>query len=152
MELRPNIRGVFLNASIGLKSHSKRVGGTGLGLSIVKHAARLHNADIEMKSNIGNGTEVIVRFPRNNEITIPQLGIDEQEDFGQAYVEGFLDGAARTPESQRRYLETIKGKAQMGYNATVAVHINRLREKLEKSPAKPRYIETVWGAGYRFRG
>lgn len=28
----------------------------------------------------------------------------------------------------------------------------RLREKLEKNPAKPRYIETVWGAGYRFRG
>lgn len=37
-------------------------------------------------------------------------------------------------------------------NATVAVHINRLREKLEKDPAHPRYIETVWGAGYRFRG
>ena len=40
----------------------------------------------------------------------------------------------------------------MGDNATVAVHINRLREKLEKDPANPRYIETVWGAGYRFKG
>lgn len=47
------------------KSHSKRVGGTGLGLSIVKHAARIHNADIEVKSSIGNGTEVIVRFSKN---------------------------------------------------------------------------------------
>lgn len=46
------------------KSHSKRVGGTGLGLSIVKHAARIHNADIEVKSSIGNGTEVIVRFSK----------------------------------------------------------------------------------------
>lgn len=45
------------------KSHSKRVGGTGLGLSIVKHAARVHNADIEVNSSIGNGTEVLVRFP-----------------------------------------------------------------------------------------
>lgn len=45
------------------KSHSKRVGGTGLGLSIVKHAARIHNADIEVNSSIGNGTEVLVRFP-----------------------------------------------------------------------------------------
>lgn len=45
------------------KSHSKKVGGTGLGLSIVKHAARIHNADIEVKSGIGKGTEVTVRFP-----------------------------------------------------------------------------------------
>lgn len=45
------------------KSHSKEVGGTGLGLSIVKHAARIHNADIEVKSGIGKGTEVTVRFP-----------------------------------------------------------------------------------------
>lgn len=48
--------------------------------------------------------------------------------------------------------EKVWGLEAMGDNATVAVHINRLREKLEKDPAKPRYIETVWGAGYRFRG
>ena len=35
--------------------------------------------------------------------------------------------------------------------ATVAVHINRLREKIEKTPSEPRHIQTVWGAGYRFR-
>lgn len=45
-----------------------------------------------------------------------------------------------------------RGLEAMGDNATVAVHINRLREKLEKDPSNPRYIETVWGAGYRFRG
>ncbi len=48
--------------------------------------------------------------------------------------------------------EKVWGMEAMGDNATVAVHINRLREKIEKDPAKPRYIETVWGAGYRFRG
>lgn len=48
--------------------------------------------------------------------------------------------------------ERVWGMEAMGDNATVAVHINRLREKLEKDPAHPRYIETVWGAGYRFRG
>lgn len=48
--------------------------------------------------------------------------------------------------------EKVWGLEAMGDNATVAVHINRLREKLEKDPSNPRYIETVWGAGYRFRG
>lgn len=44
------------------KSHSKEVGGTGLGLSIVKHAAKVHNAKIELESNIQNGTEIKVVF------------------------------------------------------------------------------------------
>ena len=45
------------------KSHSKQVGGTGLGLSIVKHAARLHGADIHLESQQGKGTTVTVLFP-----------------------------------------------------------------------------------------
>ena len=48
--------------------------------------------------------------------------------------------------------EKVWGLEALGDNATVAVHINRLREKIENDPANPRYIETVWGAGYRFRG
>jgi DNA-binding response OmpR family regulator len=32
----------------------------------------------------------------------------------------------------------------------VNTHINRLRNKIEVSPAKPRYVQTVWGVGYRF--
>lgn len=44
------------------KSHSKAVGGTGLGLSIVKHAARIHNAKIEVESIVGEGTTVMIRF------------------------------------------------------------------------------------------
>ena len=43
------------------------------------------------------------------------------------------------------------GYDALGDIATVAVHINRLREKIEEDSANPRYIETVWGAGYRFR-
>jgi len=46
------------------KSRSKELGGTGLGLSIVKHAARLHNADIALHSAVGEGTAVSVVFPK----------------------------------------------------------------------------------------
>ncbi len=46
------------------KSHSKEVGGTGLGLSIVKHAAKVHNAQISVSSRVGEGTEITVVFPK----------------------------------------------------------------------------------------
>lgn len=45
------------------KSHSKEIGGTGLGLSIVKHAARLHHAEIELHSVVDEGTEITIKFP-----------------------------------------------------------------------------------------
>ncbi len=45
------------------KSRSKELGGTGLGLSIVKHAARLHDAKIELQSEEGEGTAITVVFP-----------------------------------------------------------------------------------------
>ena len=37
------------------------------------------------------------------------------------------------------------------YKRQVTVHVGRLREKLEEGPGEIGYIETVWGAGYRFR-
>ncbi len=46
------------------KSRSKEVGGTGLGLSIVKHAAKIHNARVELKSAVGEGTTVTVKFTK----------------------------------------------------------------------------------------
>ena len=53
--------------------------------------------------------------------------------------------------SEETLYERIWGYDAMGDNATVVVHINRLREKIEKDPSHPRYIQTVWGAGYRFK-
>jgi len=46
------------------KSRSKEVGGTGLGLSIVKHAARLHNASVDLESTLNEGTRITVTFPK----------------------------------------------------------------------------------------
>lgn len=52
--------------------------------------------------------------------------------------------------SREQLYECIWGWDAMGDSATVAVHINRLRKKIEQDPANPRYIVSVWGAGYRF--
>ena len=47
-------------------------------------------------------------------------------------------------------LELVWGYKYEGYEHTVNSHINRLRNKIEKNPARPKYIKTLWGVGYRF--
>jgi len=52
--------------------------------------------------------------------------------------------------NRQQLLEGVWGYQFEGYNHTVNSHINRLRNKIEKDPANPRFIKTVWGYGYRF--
>lgn len=51
--------------------------------------------------------------------------------------------------SKEALFEKIWGYDYVGDSATVTVHINRIREKIEDDPKNPQIIETVWGAGYR---
>lgn len=53
--------------------------------------------------------------------------------------------------SKDTLFDRIWGMDSMGDAATVTVHVNRLREKIKKNTSKTEFIETVWGAGYRFR-
>lgn len=53
--------------------------------------------------------------------------------------------------SKDTLFDRVWGMDSIGDAATVTVHINRLREKLGKNVSKTQFIETVWGAGYRFR-
>jgi DNA-binding response OmpR family regulator len=46
--------------------------------------------------------------------------------------------------------DRIWGEDSYGDIATIAVHIKKIRSKIEKDPQRPRYIETLWGSGYRF--
>ena len=48
-------------------------------------------------------------------------------------------------------LERVQGEAFAGYERTIDVHIKNLRAKIEDDPRQPRYIETVYGVGYRMR-
>jgi DNA-binding response OmpR family regulator len=47
-------------------------------------------------------------------------------------------------------LDQIQDTAFAGYARTIDVHIKNLRAKIEQNPRQPRYIETVYGVGYRF--
>lgn len=53
--------------------------------------------------------------------------------------------------SKEHLYERIWGMDAFGDLKTVAVHIGRLRDKIEKAPQNPEFIQTVWGAGYRFK-
>ena len=61
----------------------------------------------------------------------------------------FLAENANTVYSKAKLLDAVWGIDAYIDDSTVAVHINRIREKIEDNPSKPRYIETLWGAGYR---
>lgn len=52
--------------------------------------------------------------------------------------------------SKTKLFDKIWGEEEYGDIATVAVHIQKIRKKIEKDPSEPKIIETVWGAGYRF--
>ncbi len=47
-------------------------------------------------------------------------------------------------------LEKLQGTSYEGYERTIDAHIKNLRQKLEPYPAKPRYIKTIFGVGYKF--
>jgi DNA-binding response OmpR family regulator len=52
--------------------------------------------------------------------------------------------------TREKLLNDVWGYQFAGYEHTVNSHINRLRAKIETNPAKPKFIKTVWGVGYRF--
>lgn len=53
--------------------------------------------------------------------------------------------------SKEHLFERIWGYDSIGDSTTVTVHIRKIREKIEADPSDPQYIETIWGAGYRFK-
>ena len=52
--------------------------------------------------------------------------------------------------TRSQLLDSVWGYGHAGYEHTVNSHINRLRAKIEVDPAKPQYVITVWGVGYKF--
>lgn len=53
--------------------------------------------------------------------------------------------------SKEELFQEIWNMDSIGDIATVTVHIKKIREKIELNTAKPQYIETIWGVGYRFK-
>ncbi|GFZ91457.1 DNA-binding response regulator [Paenibacillus marchantiophytorum] len=103
------------------------------------------------------------RETKNDEVRIRGLMIDktarrvfvnEKEVVFTTKEFDLLTHLAMNPNrvySKEQLFDLLWGMDAMGEIATVTVHIRKLREKIEQDPSNPQYIETIWGAGYRFR-
>jgi DNA-binding response OmpR family regulator len=119
-----------------------------------------------VKSHIQNYERLKNRFnvKVNNDNLIIR-GLEIQRDSRQVFINGkevslaqkefeLLLYLAQNPNrvfGREELFERVWGLDSMGDNATITVHIRRIREKIESNPSEPQYIETVWGVGYRFR-
>ena len=88
-------------------------------------------------------------------ITVPKREVCINDELITLTAKEFdlLAHFARNPGqvfNRVQLLDQVWGYNHEGYEHTVNSHINRLRAKIETDPAKPKYILTVWGVGYKF--
>ena len=111
----------------------------------------------DMSGLIGSG------MPANDVIEIRGLKIDktarrvwvngEEKNFTTKEFD-LLAFLAQNPNhvfTKEELFSKIWDMESVGDIATVTVHIKKIREKIEFNTAKPQYIETIWGVGYRFK-
>lgn len=96
--------------------------------------------------------------------TINHKGLEIHTDSHKVFVNGkqvqfttteyavlvFLASNPNFVFTKDQLFNSIWGEEDFGDTATVAVHIQKIRKKIEKDPGNPQYIETIWGTGYRF--
>lgn len=119
-----------------------------------------------VKSHIQNYERLKNKFNfKAKDNTLVIRGLEIQKDSRQVFVNGteiiltqmefeLLLFMAENPNkvfSREDLFEEVWGLDALGDNATVTVHVARIREKIESDPSNPQYIETIWGVGYRFR-
>lgn len=86
--------------------------------------------------------------------TARRVWIDNQETTFTTKEFDVLSFLAEHPNhvfSKEELFRQIWDMESMGDISTVTVHIKKIREKIEFDTAKPQYIETIWGVGYRFK-
>ena len=101
----------------------------------------------------GAENEIIERGSMRITIAKREVCIDDENITLTAKEFDLLAHFARNPGqvfNRVQLLDQVWGYNHEGYEHTVNSHINRLRAKIEPDPAKPKYILTVWGVGYKF--
>lgn len=109
-------------------------------------ALSVNDIAVDIKDNI-SVNELLIE-PNSRKVSISGSGVElTATEFD------LLLHFARNPGrvyNRTQLLDLVWGYGHDGYEHTVNSHINRLRKKIEKNPAKADYILTVWGVGYKF--
>lgn len=141
---------VILGLGLGSDDYIKKPFNPQELVARVSSAIRRYEA---VKGIKGNNEEIIEIenikiYKKNYKVFVK----DEEVKFANKEFELllFLASNPNIVFSKETLIEKIWGFSFISDTATVTVHINRLREKIEENPNKPKLIETVWGAGYRF--
>ncbi|MGE8077405.1 response regulator transcription factor [Peribacillus loiseleuriae] len=115
-----------------------------------------------VKAHLARYDRLTIQAPPKDELRIRGIRIDKQSrrvyvnEFEMALTSKeydlllFLVAHPNQVFTKEGLFEKIWGMDSLGDMATVTVYISRLREKIERDPSKPQYIETIWGVGYRF--
>ena len=86
--------------------------------------------------------------------TARRVWVNEEEKPFTTKEFDLLTFLAQNPNhvyTKEELVKEIWDMESIGDIATVTVHIKKIREKIEMNTAKPQYIETIWGVGYRFK-
>ncbi|WP_315121755.1 response regulator transcription factor [uncultured Clostridium sp.] len=119
-----------------------------------------------VKSHLQNYERMRNKFcSKSNNNSIVIRGLEILKDSRQVFINGkevnltqkefeLLLHMAENPNrvfGKDELFERIWGLDSLGDNATITVHIRKIREKIESNPSEPQYVETLWGVGYRVR-
>ena len=104
--------------------------------------------------NHGRENEVIEIRGMKIDKTARRVYVNEEEKILTTKEFDLLSFLASHPDrvfTKDELFREIWDMESFGDIATVTVHIKKIREKIEEDAAKPQYIETIWGKGYRFK-
>ena len=99
------------------------------------------------------GDIIEIRGIRIDKVSRQVFVRDEEKSFTNKEFD-LLVCLAENPNrvfSKEELFSKIWGLESYGDNATVTVHVKKIREKIEIDSSNPQYIETIWGVGYRFK-
>ena len=120
---------------------------------VARVKAHLARYERLISSNVQENEVIEIRGIRIDKTARRVWVNDEEKQFTTKEFD-LLTFLAQNPNhvfTKEELFSKIWDMESIGDIATVTVHIKKIREKIEFNTAKPQYIETIWGVGYRFK-
>lgn len=120
---------------------------------VARVKAHLARYERLISSNVAENDVIEIRGLRIDK-TARRVWINDEERQFTTKEFDLLTFLAENPNrvfTKEELFREIWDMESIGDVATVTVHIKKIREKIEMNTAKPQYIETIWGVGYRFK-